>query len=49
MPLEDVGQDHMDLSESDSPIYATLHCLLSRIPQEQTLYYEANPATNKKV
>lgn len=48
MPLEAVVPEH-ELSASDPPIFATAHCLVARIPETQSLYYEANPANNKKV
>jgi hypothetical protein len=38
-----------ELSAADPPIYASLHVVVTQIPEDQTLYYMANPATNKKV
>eukprot|EP00892_Ulva_mutabilis_P006812 jgi/Ulvmu1/4502/UM002_0228.1 len=48
MPLEAVVPEH-ELSANDPPIFSTAHCLVARIPEAQSLYYEANPANNKKV
>lgn len=48
MPLEAVVPEQ-GLSANDPPVFATAHCLIARIPDNQTLYYEANPANNKKV
>ena len=36
-------------AESEPPVFASLSCVLTKEPAEQALYYEANPATNKKV
>lgn len=48
MPLEAIVPAHT-LSADDPPIFATANCLIARIPDNQNLYYEANPANNKKV
>ena len=47
-PIESVVPDR-ELSADDAPIYASLNCIVTQIPEEQTLYYQANPANNKKV
>lgn len=46
--IEDVVPDK-ELSADDAPIYASVNCVVTQIPEEQTLYYLANPANNKKV
>jgi hypothetical protein len=48
-PLEAVVPAGTVLSESDAPTFAAVHAVLALVPEEQTMYYEANPATNKKV
>ena len=47
-PLEDVGAERAGASEADKPAYACVRAVVTRVPEEQQLYYEANPATNKK-
>jgi hypothetical protein len=48
-PIASVGRDDEVLSEADAPLYASLTVHLARVPEDQTFYHEANPATNKKV
>jgi hypothetical protein len=38
-----------ELSVDDAPIYASVNCVITQIPEDQNLYYQANPANNKKV
>lgn len=47
-PIESVVPDK-ELSADDAPIFASMNCMITQIPEEQTLYYQANPANNKKV
>jgi hypothetical protein len=48
-PLESLAVEREGASEDDKPEYASLQCVLALVPEEQTLYYEANTANNKKV
>jgi replication factor A1 len=48
-PLESLVLEREGVSADDKPEYASLNCVLALVPDEQTLYYEANTANNKKV
>jgi Replication protein A OB domain len=47
-PVAALSRDDAVLSEADPPVFASVAVCVTRVPEAQALYYEANPATNKK-